>query len=91
MLKSYYDILNVNFHSDAVKNAFINIKKASGEDTYAYILEIYEDFTDGSISESTFIEILNTIAEYLNNRKISENNISFNELIQYLNAFITCK
>ena len=87
----YYDILNVNFRSDAVKNAFINIKKASGEDTYAYILEIYEDFTDGSISESTFIEILNTIAEYLNNRKISENNISFNELIQYLNAFITCK
>ena len=63
----------------------------SGEDTYAYILDVYNDFTEGNISETTFVEILNTIADYLKNRVNSENNMEFNELIQYLNAFITCK
>ena len=35
--------------------------------------------------------ILKTIDEYLQNRQNSGQNIEFNELIQYLNAFITCK
>ena len=87
----YYNILNVNFESEDIKKSFIQIKKNSGEDTFAYILNVYEDFSENSISEETFVEILNTIAEYLKNRKNSDNNIEFNELIQYLNAFITCK
>lgn len=89
--KLYNNILNVNFENEDIKRAFINIKKASGEDTYAYILNVYEDLVDNNLSESTFIEILNTIADYLKNRKINSNEIVFNELIQYLNAFITCK
>ena len=87
----YCNILNVNFKNEEIKKVFIEIKKASGEDTYAYILEVYEDYVKKSISEATFIEILNTVADYLKNRKINDNNIAFNELIQYLNAFITCK
>ena len=87
----YSNILNVNFRNDEIKQAFIKIKKYSGEDTYAYILEVYEDFADNNISEATFIEILNTIADYLSNRQKNNNNVEFNELIQYLNAFITCK
>ena len=87
----YYNILNVKFNSDEIKQAFIQIKMHSGEDTYAYILDVYNDFTEGNISETTFVEILNTIADYLKNRVNSENNMEFNELIQYLNAFITCK
>lgn len=87
----YSDILNVNFESEDVKNAFINIKMASGEDTYAYILEVYEDYAEGNIPETTFVEILKTITDYLRNRKNNDNNIGFNELIRYLNAFITCK
>ena len=63
----------------------------SGEDTFAYILDVYEDYVDNNISESTFVEILNTIDEYLRNRKNTDNDIEFNELIRYLNAFITCK
>lgn len=87
----YSNLLNVEFPSENIKKAFIQVKKYSGEDTFAYILEVYEDYVDGNISESTFIEILDTIAEYLRNRKNTDNNIAFNELIQYLNAFITCK
>lgn len=87
----YSDIINVNFKNEDVKTAFINIKKNYGEDTYAYILEVYEDFVDNNISETTFVEILNTIADYLSSRKKNSNNVEFNELIKYLNAFITCK
>ena len=89
--KLYSDILNVNFKSDNVKQAFIQIKKHSGEDTFAYILDVYKDYNENNITEEIFVEILNTIDEYLRNRKKHDNNIEFNELIQYLNAFITCK
>ena len=64
---------------------------SNSEDTYAYILCIYEDFIDGSITQATFLEILNTINEYTLKRTKIDNNVSFNELINYLNAFITCK
>ena len=87
----YYNILNVNFNNDELKKAFIQIKKHSGEDTYAYILDVYEDYCENNISESIFLEILQTINEYLENRLKSGQNMEFNELIQYLNAFITCK
>ena len=87
----YYNILNINFTNTEIKQALINIKMHSGEDTYAYILNVYEDFVENNLSEATFLEILNTIDEYLKNRLDSGKNIEFNELIQYLNAFITCK
>lgn len=87
----YYNILNLNFASENIKRAFIEIKKHDGADTYAYILNVYEDFNEGRIDEPTFIEILTTIDEYLKNRQKSGKNIDFNELVQYLNAFITCK
>ena len=63
----------------------------NGEDTYAYLLNIYEDYKENNLSESTFLEILFTIDDYLKNRVKTPNNVGFNELIQYLNAFITCK
>lgn len=87
----YRDILNLNFANPEIKKAFIDIKRNNGEDTYAYILNVYDDYIENNISESTFIEILNTIAEYLKNRSKNNNNVHFNELIKYLNAFITCK
>lgn len=87
----YRDILNINISNDELKQVLINIKLHNGDDTYAYILNVFEDYMDGNISEPIFLEILKTIDEYLKNRADSQNNIDFNELIQYLNAFITCK
>ena len=87
----YYNILNVNFKNDDIREAFINIKRHNGADTYAYILNVYEDYYAGRISENIFLEILNTIDEYLKNRQSSGKNIDFNELVQYLNAIITFK
>ena len=87
----YYNILNINFENEDIKREMINIKRHGGEDTYAYILSVYEDFVANNISESIFIEILHTIDEYLKKRQTSGQNIDFNELINYLNAFITCK
>lgn len=87
----YRDILNVNIKNEQLKRYFIQIKLHRGEDTYAYLLNIYEDYLDGIITEATLIEILSTIDDYLKNRLKTPNNLGFNELIQYLNAFITCK
>ena len=87
----YFNILNVNVKNDDIRKAFINIKRHAGEDTFPYILTVYEDFYTGNISENTFIEILNTIDEYLINRQNSGKNIDFNELVQYLNALISYK
>lgn len=85
------NLLNVNVNNEAIKRLLIQIKMHNGEDTYAYLLNIYEDYIDGNLSEATFVEILSTIDEYLRNRIKTPNNVSFNELIEYLNAFITCK
>lgn len=87
----YQNMLNINFTNPDIKQAFINIKKHNGEDTYAYLLSVYEDYYSNNISESIFLEILNTVDEYLRNRQNTGKNIDFNELVQYLNAFITCK
>ena len=89
--KLYDDILNIRFDDTDIKNAFVKIKMYKGEDTHAYLLNIYEDFVDGNINKGTFMEILSTIIEYLQNRTNTPNNVGFNELIQYLNAFIACK
>ena len=87
----YNDILNVNLSNPKLKKLLVQIKMHNGEDTYAYLLNIYEDYLDGNLTEETLVEILLTIDEYLKNRLKTPNNVSFNELIKYLNAFITCK
>ena len=87
----YNNLLNVTIESDELKHALIQIKMHNGEDTLAYILNIYEDYLDNNITEATFLEILTTIDEYLKNRQKNASDIGFNDLIRYLNAFITCK
>lgn len=89
--KLYINVVNVNLYDDKLNYALIKIKKHKGEDTYAYILNIYEDYVDNNISLSSFEEILLTIDEYLQKRLQTPNHVEFNELVNYLNAFITCK
>ncbi len=89
--KLYNNLLNVTIEGEELKRALIQIKMHNGEDTFAYILNIYEDYVDNNITESTFLEILSTIDEYLKNRQKNSSDIGFNDLIRYLNAFITCK
>lgn len=89
--KLYKNLLNVTIENEDIKRAIIQIKMHNGEDTFAYILNIYEDYVDNNITESTFIEILTTIDEYLKGRQQNSSDVGFNELIRYLNAFITCK
>ena len=89
--KLYLQLLNVDMPNKELKNAMIQLKLHNCEDTYAYLLSVYEDYTDGSLSLATFLEILSAVKEYLENREKNQNNVGFNELIQYLNAFIAYK
>ena len=47
----YNDIMNVNLSNESLKKALIQIKIHGGEDTFAYLLSIYED----SFDKFTFI------------------------------------
>lgn len=87
----YKNLINVEFPESELRKAVIQLKLHNCSDTYAYLLSVYEDYADGSLSLATFLEILSTIKEYLENREKTENNVGFNELIQYLNAFIAYK
>lgn len=87
----YLQLINVQMPNLELKNAIIQLKLHNCDDTYAYLLSVYEDYTDGSLSLATFLEILSAVNEYLENREKNENNVGFNELIQYLNAFIAYK
>ena len=90
-IQLYNQILNLTMDDDDIKEKFIIIKKLDGEDTFAYILNVYVDYQDGNLSKQTFIDILSTIIEFLQNRIINKNTTDFNELIEYLTAFISCK
>ena len=87
----YLQLINVDIENSNIKRALVQLKFHNCEDTYAYLLSVYEDYTDGSLSEATFLEILAAIKEYLENREKNDNNVGFNELIKYLNAFIAYK
>lgn len=87
----YHQLITANIPEEELKKAIIQLKLHNCDDTYAYLLGVYEDYADGTISLSTFLEIIATIKEYIENRKETENKVSFNELIQYLNAFIAYK
>ena len=87
----YKKMINIDIEIVPIREMFINIKMHDGDDTYAYLLSVYEDFYEGNLSEATFIEILKAIDEYLVKRQKNSSDVTFNQLIEYLNAFITCK
>lgn len=89
--KLYLQLINVDIQDNDIKNALIKLKFHNCEDAYAYLLTVYEDYTDEHLSKATFLEILEAIDEYLKSRENTPNNVGFNELIRYLNAFIAYK
>lgn len=86
---TYNNILSVEIPDPDIKSKFVEIKFNEGDDTYAYLLEIYEDYIDKNISKETFLEILTAINDYLANRK-GRSGIrgNFNDLIEDLNKLV---
>lgn len=85
----YNNILNVDIQDEDIKNKFVEIKLNKGNDTYAYLLEIYEDYRDGNITKETFLEILTAINEYLVTRNANPSSrTNFNDLISDLNKML---
>ncbi len=86
---TYNNILNVDIPDEDIKSKFVEIKLNNGNDTYAYLLEIFEDYKDGSISKDTFVEILTAINEYLVTRNVNPGSrTNFNDLIADLNKML---
>lgn len=85
---TYNNLLSIEISDEDIKNKFIEIKFNKGDDTYAYLLEIYEDYQDGNITKETFLEILTAINDYLVNRLNSNKRSNFNDLISDLNNLL---
>lgn len=86
---TYNNLLSIEIPDEDIKNKFVAIKFNNGDDTYAYLLEIYEDYLDGNITKETIIDILTAVNEYLIDR--NSNNLKrsdFNELISDLNKLL---
>ena len=86
---TYNNLLSIDIPDESIKNKFVAIKFNKGDDTYAYLLEIYEDYQDGNISKETLLEILTAVNEYLVNRLANnESSTNFNDLITDLNNLL---
>ena len=86
---TYNNLLSIEIPDEDIKNKFVAIKFNNGDDTYAYLLEIYEDYLDGNITKETILEILTAVNEYLIDRNSSNVKSSdFNDLIADLNKLL---
>ncbi len=86
---TYNNLLSIEIPDEEIKNKFVAIKFNNGDDTYAYLLEIYEDYLDGNITKETILEILTAVNEYLIDRNANNGKrTDFNELIADLNKLL---
>lgn len=89
--KLYKKMYNAEFSDSEIRNMFIKIVTNDGKDTFAYLLELCEDYSNGYLAKSTFLEICNIINTYVLERKnkasINEH-CNFTQVVKELNKVI---
>jgi len=85
----YKRIIDIDFDDINLRNQFIKIKINNGSDAYPFLLELYGDFIDNNISLDTFIALLDTINNFLQDRKNSRLNYPLSNLSAELNKLIS--
>ena len=91
--KLYKDIINLNFSDACIKNLFISIKTSNANDALPFLLELYGDYVDHNITESVFIDLLEAINQFIQDRNNSPESQRYDlmNLSQELNQFICSK
>ena len=88
----YLKILTLDITDIDIKNLVSKIKKIGAVDTYSYLLEVFEDYEFAHINKNTFVDILETVVEYVANRKFSHKKyIPFSALSNELNKMLAMK
>lgn len=86
----YIKIINANFENTEIKNLITTINENNMHETYPYILEVIEDYSNGNITQETIVQLLNTVINFIeeqrNNNFIST--INFAKLSQEINQRI---
>lgn len=90
--KLYKKMYNAEFSDPEIRNMFIKIVANDGKDTFTYLLELCEDYTNGYLEKSTLLEICKIINTYIWERKnkssIVHEHCDFAQVVKELNKII---
>lgn len=90
--KIYKKMCNAEFSDSEIRNTFIKIIDNDGKDTFAYLLELCEDYSNGYLSKATLLEICKIINTYIWERKnkasIVHDYCDFAQVVKELNKII---
>lgn len=92
--KYYLKIINADFENMEIKEQITILNDIKAKDTYPYLMEVMDDLENSHIDNDAFLNILNMINRFINNRKentISELEIDFSKLSKELNKMLILK
>lgn len=89
--KIFRKMYNADYRDPDVKKMFIKIISGDGRDTYAYLLELCEDYENGYLSKESLLEVGKIIDTYIqerNNSPMMDDDIDFYRMANELNKVI---
>lgn len=86
----YIKIINADFENSEIKDLITTINNNDMHETYPYLLEVLEDYTNGTITEETLIQLLKTVINFINEQRNNNfvSTINFAKLSQEINQRI---
>ena len=86
----YLKILNADFENTEIKNLITTINTNHMHETYPYLLEVIEDYSNGNITEETLIQLLHTVINFIEEQRNKDfvSTIDFEKLSQEINQRI---
>lgn len=90
----YLKIANSDFKNEKIKHQINILNQNSGRDAYPYLMEVLDDFENGHINESAFLNLLMMINLFIESRDdytIGNISIDFSKLSKELNKMLVLK
>ncbi len=88
----YLKILTLDVSDVDIRNLLSKINQLGAEDTYSYLMEVFEDYEFAHINKNMFLDILETVLEYASERKFSHKKpLPFSALSYELNKMLAMK
>ena len=87
--KYYLQIINSDFEDEEIRNKIIVLNENNGHDTYSYLMEVLDDYSNKRINRSVFLDILDMINSIISRRNDGDDmRIDFATLSKELNKML---
>ena len=88
--KYYIKIIQADFENEKVKKLVTTINDGDMQETYPYLLEVLDDVEDRRLTEDTFIQLLNTVIEFIKEQRSNDfvSSVNFANLSHEINQRI---